>query len=61
MKPATVKAKQAAKYLNISYWKILDMVKRGEIPHIKAGKLVLFRKETLDRWIVEQEQQSVGG
>jgi len=61
MKPATVKAKQAAKYLNISYWKILDMVKKGEIPHIKAGKLVLFRKETLDNWIVEQEQQSVEG
>jgi len=61
MKPATVKAKQAAKYLNISYWKILDMVKKGEIPHIKAGKLVLFRQETLDQWLVEQEQQSVGG
>jgi excisionase family DNA binding protein len=61
MKPATVKAKQAAKYLNISYWKILDMVKKGEIPHIKAGKLVLFRRETLDQWLVEQEQQSVGG
>ena len=61
MKPATVKAKQPAKYLNISYWKILDMVKKGEIPHIKAGKLVLFRRETLDQWLVEQEQQSVGG
>jgi excisionase family DNA binding protein len=61
MKPATVKAKQAARYLNISYWKILDMVKKGEIPHIRAGKLVLFRKETLDNWIVEQEQQSVEG
>ena len=55
MKPATVKAKQAAKYLNISYWKILDMVKKGEIPHIKAGKLVLFRQTTLDRWLAEQE------
>jgi excisionase family DNA binding protein len=61
MKPATVKAKQAAEYLNISYWKILDMVKKGEIPHIKAGKLVLFRKETLDRWIEEQEAASVSG
>ena len=55
MKPATVKAKQAARYLNISYWKILDMVKKGEIPHIKAGKLVLFRQTTLDRWLAEQE------
>lgn len=61
MKPVTLKSKQAAAYLGISYWKILDMVKKGEIPHIKAGKLVLFRKETLDNWIVEQEQQSVEG
>jgi excisionase family DNA binding protein len=61
MKPVTLKARQAAAYLGISYWKILDMVKKNEIPHIRAGSLVLFRKETLDRWIVEQEQQSVGG
>lgn len=58
MKPVTLKARQAAGYLGISYWKILDMVKKGEIPHIKAGKLVLFRQETLDRWIMEQEAAS---
>jgi excisionase family DNA binding protein len=61
MRPVTLKARQAAAYLGISYWKILDMVKKGEIPHIKVGKLVLFRQETLDQWLVEQEQQSVGG
>ena len=59
MRPVTLKARQAAAYLGISYWKILDMVKKGEIPHIKVGKLVLFRQETLDQWLVEQEQQSV--
>jgi excisionase family DNA binding protein len=59
MKPATVKAKQAAEYLNISYWKILDMVKKGEIPHIRAGKLVLFRQATLDRWLTEQEAANI--
>jgi excisionase family DNA binding protein len=61
MKPVTISAKTAAKYLNVSYWKILDMAKKNEIPHIRAGALVLFRKETLDNWIVEQEQQSVEG
>lgn len=61
MRPVTLKARQAAEYLGVSYWKILDMVKKGEIPHIKAGKLVLFRQETLDQWLVEQETQSVEG
>lgn len=55
MKPVTLKSKQAAAYLGISYWKILDMVKKGEIPHIRAGALVLFRQATLDRWLAEQE------
>lgn len=61
MKPVTISAKMAAKYLNVSYWKILDMAKKNEVPHIRAGALFLFRKETLDRWIEEQEAASVGG
>lgn len=59
MKPATFKAKQAAEYIGISYWKILDMVKKSEIPHIRVGKLVFFRKETLDQWLGEQEMRSM--
>ncbi len=60
MKPATLKARLAAEYLGISYWKLLDMVKKNEIPHIRAGKLVLFRKETLDQWLRKQEMKSIG-
>lgn len=61
MKPVTWRAKPTAAYLNISYYTLLEMVKRGEIPHIRAGRLILFRKETLDQWLMEQEQQSIGG
>jgi excisionase family DNA binding protein len=61
MKPATLKARLAAEYLGISYWKLLDMVKKNEIPHIRAGKLVLFRQSTLDRWLTEQETASCEG
>jgi excisionase family DNA binding protein len=57
---ATKRAKPAAKYIGVSYWKLLDMVKKGEIPHIRAGKLILFRKATLDEWLREQEIESVG-
>ncbi len=57
---STLTAKEAAKYLGISYWKVLEMAKRGEIPHIRAGSRVLFRRESLDQWMLEQEQASVG-
>ena len=56
---STIKAKDAAKYLGISYWKILEMAKAGEVPHVRAGRRVLFRRETLDRWMAAQEAESV--
>ena len=56
---STLKAKEAAAYLGVSYWLLLEMAKRGEVPHIRAGKLVLFRKEALDDWMRQQEQLSI--
>lgn len=56
---STLKAKEAAAYLGVSYWLLLEMAKRGEVPHIRAGRLVLFRKEALDDWMRQQEQLSV--
>jgi len=56
---STLKAKEAAKYLGISYWKLLEMAKAGEIPHARAGRLILFRRETLDNWMKIQERASI--
>lgn len=58
---ATLTAKQGAEYLGVSYWRLLEMVKGGEIPHIRVsgGKRILFRKESLDKWLQDQEEASV--
>lgn len=56
---ATLKAKEAAHYLGFSYWKLLELVKAGEIPVIRAGNRLLFRRETLDLWLSQQEAASV--
>jgi excisionase family DNA binding protein len=56
---STLKAREAAAYLGVSYWLLLEMAKRGEVPHIRAGRLVLFRKEALDAWMRQQEQLSI--
>lgn len=52
-------AKDAADYLGCSYWLLLELVKRQEIPYIKMGNRKLFRKETLDLWLNNRESTSI--
>lgn len=58
-KRATLTAREAAEFLGISYWLILEMAKKRQIKHVRAGSRVLFRKETLDSWLASQEAASV--
>ncbi|UNC92418.1 excisionase family DNA-binding protein [Candidatus Contubernalis alkaliaceticus] len=51
--------KDAASYMLSSTWKVYMMVKAGELPHFRVGGKILFRKETLDQWMAEQEKKSV--
>lgn len=59
MTRATMNARDAAAYIGCSYWKILEIAKAGEIPHAKIGNRIIFRRETLDNWMEEQEVKSV--
>ena len=52
-------AQQAARYLKVSDWLIYESVKRREIPHIKLGGRVLFRRDTLDTWMEGKERESI--
>lgn len=54
-KRLTIDAKQAAMLIGISYWSILEMCKRGEIPYIPVGSRKLFRMESLTTWLAERE------
>ena len=48
--------KEAAKYINVfSYWTLLDLVKRGSIPHIRVGKRIFFRRDSIDQWLKDLE------
>lgn len=55
----TLTAKQAANYLGISYWLVTKLTRERKIPHIKLGSKILFRQETLDQFMEEQEEQSI--
>ncbi|ADG66834.1 DNA binding domain protein, excisionase family [Planctopirus limnophila DSM 3776] len=42
---------QAARLLGLSLATLDRLVKRGEVPHRKIGRRVLFCRETLVKWL----------
>jgi excisionase family DNA binding protein len=59
MQRTTLTAKEAAEYLEISYWLITQLVKRKQIPCSRVGKRTLFRKEALDIYLSKKENDSI--
>lgn len=55
----TLTAKEAAEYLEISYWLITQLVRRKQIPCSRVGKRILFRKEALDIYLSKKENDSL--
>ena len=54
--PDVLDAKEAAEYLRISYWKVVTDAKKGILPSFNVGARVLFRRDSLDEWMKQQEQ-----
>jgi len=45
-----------AEYIGISEWKLRDMCSKKQIPHFRAaGRILLFRRSSIESWITEQE------
>lgn len=55
----TITAKEVAEMLGISEWTVYDWVRKKLIPHIRVGKRVLFRRNSILQWLEAQEQASV--
>jgi excisionase family DNA binding protein len=51
--------KEAADYVGCGYDKLMQMVRRGEIPHYRIGRRVFFTKEKLTLWIDNLEARSM--
>jgi len=45
-----------AEYLGLSVGTVYNKVSRGEIPHVKLGRAVRFRRSEIDRWIDAQSR-----
>ncbi|GEN36624.1 excisionase family DNA-binding protein [Aneurinibacillus danicus] len=58
MQRITLTGKEAAQLIGVSYWLILEMAKKHEIPHFRMGNRVLFREDSLLQWLKEKEKTS---
>lgn len=58
IKKQTMTVQETASYLGVSKDLIYSMAKMGELPAVKIGRRILFRKEALDRWMQAQEMMS---
>lgn len=47
---------ELAEYLGLAQGTIYNKVCRGEIPHVKLGRAVRFRRSEIDRWIDAQSR-----
>ena len=45
---------EVAEYLKVSAGSIYNRVSKGEIPFVKIGTSVRFRRSEIDRWVEEQ-------
>ena len=50
---------EAAERLRMSLPVLKRLVKFGNVPHVKIGRLVLFPVDVLDEWIAEKALRSL--
>jgi len=48
-------AEEVADYLHISRAYVFILIERDNLPHIRLGRRLLFRRDTLDRFLQERE------
>jgi excisionase family DNA binding protein len=61
--PLALDAKDTASALAMSERKLWELTNRGEIPHVRIGKRILYPVAALDRWLESQlpEHFQIGG
>ena len=50
-----------SEYLGVNKTWVYDRVKFNEIPHIKMGKYLRFKKKQIDKWIEKQTVKPIPG
>lgn len=58
MERATLNVRETAAYIGISKDLVYGLVRENKIPCVRVGKRILFRKESIDKWMEEQESMA---
>ena len=53
--PEIMTVHDAAEYLNCAPVTIQRLVRRGELPGLRLGRQLRFRREDIDRWIKKRD------
>ena len=56
---ACLTSDQVADRLNVSRQKVLELCRRGRLPHVRLGDLYRFDSEKLEGWILRELRRSV--
>ncbi len=57
MIPLSYRPKDAAKALGISARKLWTLTNAKQIPHLRCGRAVIYPREALERWLVENAER----
>ena len=58
MERQTMTVLEVSDYLGVHPDTIYSMVQKEEIPHIRIRRRILFRLDTIEKWLSEKEQGS---
>ena len=53
-----LKVEDAMSVLGVSRWMVYEMIRRGELPVLRVGRLVRIPREALDEWIATKTEHS---
>ena len=52
---------EAAEFLRVHPNHVYELIRRGELPHVRLGRIIRLPRHRLEQWIEEQCGASVGG
>ncbi len=50
--------KELAEYMQLNPLTVYRKVKEGEIPYIRLGRSIRFKKEQIDKWLEAETQEN---
>lgn len=52
MQKLVLTVSEASEALNIGISKTYELIRKGKIPHLRAGNKILIPKDTLKKWLI---------